>query len=474
MLFSEVFGVSAATDDDWFDPIVNADTELFVDPFLIFGEQTGFWSGAHDVLISHFDQAFKFVAESGLKPAHLAYKKAVDMLVFREPHELCLGYTARGTAGAGSGTGYARLIAAAISEAIRRGLHHPKHFEELGVLQEGIGADRISDITCTILKARIIEYTQQVARRHGIPCASHRIFASSFDPRRKRWNSDPVEVPTNPTTGGPLLLVPKRFLRDLPSLNDQDWWDYYENEKLRTDLNYEIQGHVDKKTIVGTARRHPDLVRQWAEAKDPDSATPYDLARDQNGVYRWDQEARRWADAHPQVIAEPSSEAEFIAVIELIIGQFKLFIEEQGGWSLLWDKGHKSEKPEAAAQLLFRGIAQHYCRANNISLDAEVNLGRGPVDFKFSRGYRRRAHLEVKKVHNGRFWNGLREQLPSYMRSDEVNLGWFLAVLYRDAPTSAERVRGLPAIVRSVEKERGIRLRPVVMDGRPKESASKL
>jgi hypothetical protein len=103
-----------------------------------------------------------------------------------------------------------------------------------------------------------------------------------------------------------------------------------------------------------------------------------------------------------------------------------------------------------------------------------VNLGRGPVDFKFSKGYVRRAHLEVKKLHNGRFWNGLETQLPSYMKSDEVSDGWFLAVQYRDNRTSQHRAKELPARVKAVAQLNQIALNYGLVDARPKKSASKL
>ena len=58
------------------------------------------------------------------------------MLEFREPREPCLGYTAKGTSGSGSGGKLGRLMAQAIVAAINRGLDHPKHFEELRILQK--------------------------------------------------------------------------------------------------------------------------------------------------------------------------------------------------------------------------------------------------------------------------------------------------------------------------------------------------
>src|SRR5690349_5416301 len=129
MLASAHFKIKRNKGDDWFDPILNADTKLFIDPFLIFQESKGAWSEAHAKIIKHFDRAFLLIAEGNMNPKSLAYRKAVDLLTFREPRELCLGYTAKGTRGSGGGRGYAETIADAVVAAIKRGLKHPRHFE---------------------------------------------------------------------------------------------------------------------------------------------------------------------------------------------------------------------------------------------------------------------------------------------------------------------------------------------------------
>jgi hypothetical protein len=473
MLASSHFKIKRTAEDDWFDPILNADTELFVDPFLIFKDKGEFWSTAHDRIVGHFDRAFQLIAEGNRDSNTLSYRKSVDLLVFTEPRELCLGYTSKGTAGLGGGKEYARRIAVAIAEAIARGIQHPRHFEELGILNEGIGADRISDATCTILKSRLIEYTKAISDRHGIPLANHRLYAAKFDDQRQRWETAEVSVPTNPFTGGPLLFVPLRFLRDLPTLNSDDWWNYYENEQLRTDFNYEILGNVDKATIVAKARANPESLRRWTTEREQKPAEAYDFESDPKGAWQWDPATQQFTSANPLQLPAVQSGEEFANVIALVIRQFRLFVEEQGGWELLWDSSGK-DKPERAAQLLFRGIAQHYCKANNISLDAEVNLGRGPVDFKFSNGYSRRAHLEVKKLHNGKFWNGLESQLPSYMKSDEVSDGWFVAVRYRNGKGAQNRINDLDNRVAKLADTNKLNLRYGVVDVRPKQSASKL
>ena len=55
---------------------------------------------------------------------------------------------------------------------------------------------------------------------------------------------------------------------------------------------------------------------------------------------------------------------------------------------------------EIFAQLLFYGFADTYCESNNIDLNREPNAGRGPVDFKFSRGYHSKVTVEVKYSSN--------------------------------------------------------------------------
>lgn len=474
MYASDYFNVTRGHEDDWFDPILNADTQLFVDPFLIFKDDQHLWKAAYDRIISHFDHAFTLISESNFNPSSLAYKKALDLLVFTEPSELCLGYTSIGTHGAGSGRGFARLIAGAIEIAIRRGLQHPKHFEELGILNEGIGADRISDITCTVLKRHLIVYTTDIANKHGLALEPHRIYASNFDEDRRRWMTGQVMLPTNPFTDGPVLLVPERFLRELPTLNADDWWNNWENEQLRTDFNYEILGNVDKATIVRTARENPESIRRWVEEMEGREASSYDLNRDSLGAYQWSRAAKNYVDGNPLQTQTAENEEEFLSIIRAVIEQFKLFIEQQGGWYLLWDR-ESEEKHERAAQLLFRGIAEHYCRANNISLDPEVNLGRGPVDFKFSTGRQFRAHLEVKKLHNGKFWNGLEKQLPTYMKSDDgVKNGWFLSIRYRDGKQWDARERDLPRRINKLREEIALNLFFGTIDARKPDSASLL
>src|SRR5207245_4975895 len=103
MLTTRYFRIRRTRQDDWFNAILNTDTELFLDPFLVFRDKEARWRRAHDLIIAHFNQAFLLIARGNRDPRSLPYQKAVHLLTFSEPKEFCLGYTAHGTAGSGSG-----------------------------------------------------------------------------------------------------------------------------------------------------------------------------------------------------------------------------------------------------------------------------------------------------------------------------------------------------------------------------------
>lgn len=467
MLFSDHFDITQTHEDDWFDPILDADTPLWVDPFFIFMEQDERWAAGHDTLIAHFDEVFMLLAKSGFHRRSPYYIAALSLLAFSEPAEFCLGYTSDGVEGAGGGPGVARDMAQAMVAAIQRGIKHLEHFELLGVFNKGIGPDRVGDFTCALLKPLFIQYTRAVARRHKLPTEMHAVRYAGVS--KGRWRVFEVELPTNPVNGRPILLTPRRFLGRLPTLYAEEWWEFH---GIKAGLNIEVMEKVDKATIVRTALAHQESVDEWVKAKEQEGSVPYDLEVDRDLVWQWEKLTLDFFNRHPLEFGKKQTKADFVAVIETVIEQYRQFIQNEGGWRHLWnDDG--SEKHEDAAQNLFRGVAKHYCHANNISIDREVNLGRGPVDFKFSRGASLKAHLEVKKLTSGGFWFGLTDQLPDYMSSDEVRDGWYLGIQLRSDGVSKKRPQELPKVLAKAATDNNVNLRFALVDGRPRAAASK-
>ena len=80
---------------------------------------------------------------------------------------------------------------------------------------------------------------------------------------------------------------------------------------------------------------------------------------------------------------------DLVELVAEVVDRFRHFVEEQRGWSLLWNDD-RTAKPEAAAQLLFLCLRQPYLRQFNVELDREVELGRGPVEaFIVTKEHRR-------------------------------------------------------------------------------------
>jgi hypothetical protein len=250
--------------------------------------------------------------------------------------------------------------------------------------------------------------------------------------------------------------------------------DSHYNDDIRTSLNISIGARVRKNPIVSYARQHPERVREWArdQISRPD-LHGYDFSDDPAGVVNWDTPTADFVASNPITSVERvTTQTELHQLLEEVLRQFRHFVQDQRGWSLLWNQDG-TEKPEEAAQLLFLGVAQNYLRMFDVELDREVELGRGPVDFKLSSGTAVRALIEVKKGHNGKFWNGLDHQLPIYLQSDDCPAGGFVAVRYRNTRASDERMRELPSRTLAAATATGRDIRHFVVDGRPQRSASR-
>ena len=268
MYFSEAFDIPDADQYEWFDPILERDSRLFVDPFSIFADPDESWHHAHDTIIDYFHNAFEILAKSNLRENHQFYKRTLVLMEFPEPKEFRLGY-AGNSDGSGAGAHLARLIVEAMVQAIRNGLEDIRHFEELGILVEGINSDRIGDITCNLLKPRLIEYTQEVCSSLGIPVHENKLRHSVYNEMRGRWGEGSHLVPADPVSGKAILLVPKRFLGELPKINAFDF-----DTSLRDDLNLEISSKIKKPEIVRLARSHPEAVRSWVTQQEESGPKP--------------------------------------------------------------------------------------------------------------------------------------------------------------------------------------------------------
>jgi len=139
---------------------------------------------------------------------------------------------------------------------------------------------------------------------------------------------------------------------------------------------------------------------------------------------------------------------------------------------LLWNSDGKP-KPESAVQLLFQGLAKAQCRANDVEVDREVELGPRPRGLQVLERTKHRALLEVKKLHSGSSGRA-RGPTSQLQQSDGSKDAWYLAVHYLTHGVSEKRIRLLPTRIAELSASSGLRLRYAYVDARPKLSASLL
>jgi hypothetical protein len=465
MKFSEIYGITSETGAEWLDPVLTVDTPLFVDPFLLYASEEGAFIGSHMEVVSFFNSVFQLIARSQGDVNSLLWQRSKTLLIFPEVEELCLGYTDSGTRGSGSGAALANTITGLLWEAVRAGIREIRHFEEVAIIGEGIGADRISDITANILRRRFATYTEEICRQLDIPLTVYRYLRGYFDRDQERWMPLAVSLPTNPYNNKPVLLAPRHYLRSLPTINHDDFWDYCyinENESLRNEYSVDITRRVDKSKIISFARRHPEIRRRYIENVERREAEPYDFENDPKGLIQWYDNTALHCIAHPLSLAVASKQ-DFVGVIDTMLNEFQNYVTNNNGWQLLWND-NRSPRGERATQNLFLGIVKHYCKANDIDISREVNIGRGPVDFKVAQGYQLRALLEMKLVKNTKFWNGLERQLPKYQQAEGVDLGYFIAVVQTE--DDFKKLGNIHEHIKKVKDQTKYTINTVIVDAR--------
>ncbi|GIG89217.1 hypothetical protein [Plantactinospora endophytica] len=476
MRWSELHGIRRTDQDDWFDTYLPTDTNLCVDPFLIYPDTDERWFEAHDHTLDFFALVFGLVRESKGNEKSLAWKQAQALLMFPEPAEFCLGVADGTPNGSGAGRGLQEGMLDGVKTALGLGIDNVPHMEMLGLFQGGMGLDRISDAVCNILKSFFIRYTQDIARRHGVPMKRFRVRNAAWSEEFASWQTQEVDLPANPFLDrpGPVLLVPKRFLKDIPVVSANGFWNYAwrnHSEEVRGNFNYLIARNVDSREKAKMARQNPAIVASYLKDLEHTEHEPYPVDKDPKLRTRWWEMGGKIAERSPLSYV-PKDHSEFPEFVAEVIQSFRHGIEHQDEWQMLWHLG--VSLPEKKVQALFRSCAKHYCKANDISMTGEANAGRGPVDFHFAAGWVARTVVEMKLMSNSKFWDGILAQTPQYAMSEDVHVAFFVAIAYTDDEMTESQTNKIGQAARIASDRYNVEIRPIVVDARPKQSASKM
>lgn len=422
--FSEAFKINPITLDELgvFDAILDVDTRVFFDPALINLTSAPEFQDARMKIEKYCSDIITLLSHSRM-PNDMYWKKADRMLKFQELSGTCFGYSQKGTGGNAIGRVLRQNILETIVDLIQEGATDPTLFELLGVFQEKIGCDRISDLITFILSNEVFTYTDRIVSTLHLESVTVKHHNKIF------------HVCLNPFNNKPLLCLPSAVLSPLPIADSFDDIDLIcaENQRVRDEVNtyFDLRGRkkLEKDEIHTLIKRNPEFRQALIRSYKSYPVEPYDFHNDPAGEYIWLDVARHFVAFYPlnMLTATPESIDSVLDITHVICDQFKKLVEVNGLHELLYDS-NKTPKHERAAQLLFYGIADSYCIANNIDLSRECNGGRGPVDFKLSHGAVDKVAVEVKLTSNGQLKHGIAKQLPIYMSQEQTHRAIYLII----------------------------------------------
>jgi len=468
--FNQLFNLSEQDLDEKgiFNGFIDIDAKFHVDPSLLKTSQEPELSEAYQRFQEHFKQVIFLVENSKVKGDRL-WREALQRLHFKEKPYIMLGYSVGDNHGSAIGKKIAGQLLETTKELVAVGIKDPVIFELIGLFEEGVGADRISDMAISVIFNDLVKYTQRVAKELNIKFTEF------------KRGDETVLLPMNPRNRKPIIFVPKDILRTLPIAYSWDEIDHVAsyNQSLRLKVNRIIgntwktatSSKVRKRDFKETLVKHPELINDLIGQYNKKPRVAYDFDKDPSGEIVWASAAENITARHPINLRDlyPITSQNIFEVVKRICQQYEHLIENNGLWELLYNDDAKLRN-ERFAQKLFYGVADSYCKANDLDLSREPNAGSGALDFKISRGYDAKVTVEVKYSSNTSLIKGYEKQLPTYNKAERADESIYLVLQTTASDASIKR---LLKIVNGRKTRKEASPEVIIIDAARKSSASK-
>ncbi len=201
---------------DFAIPLLDDDIPLYVDPFLLWKSPSLVDKSLHTAVVSSFNHL------GSLVKAGKELEATQALIKMSECSEAGLG-SARNKQGLRIGHQTATQILSLFSSIPQVKQGGFDHIEAIQLFVDHVAKDRISDLTCSLLKSYLIDYTMDQCEKREIPTVDVNI-GDVYDYGTQAFKSEKLKLPVNPNSGLPLLLIPKRWLRYSPWINYDDYF----------------------------------------------------------------------------------------------------------------------------------------------------------------------------------------------------------------------------------------------------------
>lgn len=483
--FSEHFEIdhSLVEDSGFLDISLVCDNPAFVDPFLIFVNPK--YKDLHNFIVDYL----KFLRDESVGNEQLSHGQFQHYYKFPEVKQAWLGFSVDGNAGLGLGPDFANSLFSSLHSIFKNfgdeKVTKATHLEKLCLIKEGIGVDKVSDFTLNLIKSYILQRTQEFSLKN-IDKKFLKEFAIEkvyFNPSAKTWEGGRFTLPAYNWRSKVdyIVLVPNDILTKEDiwiSKNDflksnQGIFSVVSNDELREKINRFFENNLltklDKRKRVvkdfssksksrafrKTVNKYPVLLDYYIKQKE-------EMGKDALKTHVANSEAVNYfIDA--EHVKEEFSKKNYGPVksyedcIERLI--FYKQILESNASNLKVKGNHISEKN---LQFLFKLTTYN----SLFNYDAEVNNGRGPIDFIISMGSQDKTGLEFKLASNSKLKQNLKNQTEIY--KVDSNLKYIIKVVFFFTSDELEGVNGILKELGDVPENEKI----ILIDCREKESAS--
>ena len=448
LYFSDVFEVAEDTLDEYgaFNISLITDLPLFIDPFLLFYTEKPEYRQLHDGIINYL-KFLKTKSDQG----DVSRGLLKSWYHFSEVKQNWLGFSKSGNSGRGLGADFAgalnRNLVLVFRNFGQERITHGTHLEKLCLIRSGVGRDMISDFTTNLIKDYLLTFTQKFAKRHinkeFLKLVS--VNRATFSYYHERWMPKRYLLPVH--AGDYVILTPKDILtKDETWINHADMIrnfedipDAVENESLRALINNYFYSQLPKDrdpskeerltAIETTIHTHPELLDYFIRIREDtgdlaESISAEKVALSMQLYVKQFGELVAMLQQHTGFYKIPgNTEEETRTKIEF----FKDIIENKGGHRIFYIEG-KPIRREEDVQIMFR-LTWHYTQSD---VSREVNDGRGPADFKISRGAIGKTLVEFKLASNSQLKKNLQKQLEIYEKASDAQVGFKVIVYFTE------------------------------------------
>jgi hypothetical protein len=376
--------------------------------------------------------------------------------LFPEVKQNWLGYSRIGNGGKGLGKVFALALHSNLNTVLSNfgdeEITKSSHLEKICLIKDKVGRDNISDFTTNLINGYLVSYTQEFARSF-IDKSYRRTVAIPkvrFNYETRSWVSASYDLPF--IDDDYVLLTPKDLLTKDDNWisknglieNFPDVVSTLSNNQLRAQINEyflrllpDVPKKKDKSNAISQViRKFPSFIDAYIRYKEDHGDEAVSLSQEQvqavemiyvNQLGTFVETLQATTDFYHTGSATYEEAKKRVLFLKDVI-------ENKGGHKLFYDKDIPIRR-EVDLHIFFRLT----WLATPSDVTREANDGRGPVDFKISRGAFDKSLVEFKLASNKKLKQNLEKQTKIYEKASDAPKSLKVIIYFEDA--ELEKVR---------------------------------